>query len=271
MSFPNSVYISYFDDLPVEDAVRLLAQAGFTHGELSIDHRDFPDPAGFRRYLASLDFAIPQGHLLFSQGLCTPEAMDILKKDLELFHALGIAKAVIHVSGGKDLPEETRYATWVKNLEELGNFVEGTGITLCLENLYAVPMTNTVDKLLRIIRDAGGKNMAICLDTGHLHLTNRLSGESQSQGEFIRKAGSLLQALHIVDNDGLGDTHQMPYSDRSVVDCVDVMQALRDVDYQGLFNLECLGERRPPMPIKLAKLAFMRQMCEYMQTDEFLR
>lgn len=271
MFFPNSVFISYFDDLPVEEAVRLLAQAGFTHGELSIDHRDFPDPEGFLRYLDTLNFSIPQGHLLFSQGLCSQEAVDILKQDLELFHRLGISKAVIHTNGGLSLPEEERYAAWVKNLEELGNFVEGTGITLCLENLFSVPMSNTADKLLNIIRDAGGKNMAICLDTGHLHLTNKFGHETQTQGEFIRKAGSLLQALHIVDNDGLGDTHQMPYSARSGVDWVDVMQALRDIDYQGLFNLECLAERRPPMPIKMAKLAYMRQMCEYMQTDEFLR
>ena len=271
MSYPVSVFISYFDDLPVEQAISLLSQAGFTYGELSIDHLNHPNPQALRTYIDDLGFTIPQGHTSFHLGLCSQEGVDLIKRDLEMFQVLGITKAVVHAAGGKNLPDEERYARWVKYLGELSDFVDGTGITLCLENLFSNPLVNSADKLLQLIADAGDKNMAICLDTGHLHLSNTNSGLEQSQGEFIRKAGDKLQALHIVDNDGLGDTHQMPYSARKGVDWVDVMQALRDIDYKGLFNLECLAERRPPMPVKMAKLRFMLEMCRYMVSDEFLR
>lgn len=271
MSYPVSVWVSYFDEYPVEKAVTLLAQAGYTHGELSIDHLECADPHALRAHLDSLNFTVPQGHTAFHLGLCCQEGVDMIKKNLELFGVLGITKAVVHANGGKDLSDGQRYACWVKNLEELSRFVEGSGITICLENLFSMPQVNRVEKLLQLIEDAGGRNMAICLDTGHLHLTNKLGGENQSQGEFIRKAGPLLQALHIVDNDGLGDTHQMPYSARYGVDWVDVMTALRDIDYQGLFNLEILAERLPPLPIKLAKLQYIRQMTDYMLSDEFLK
>jgi len=84
------------------------------------------------------------------------------------------------------------------------------------------------------------------------------------------EAGELLQALHIVDNNGIDDTHQMPFSTRYGVDWKEVVAALNDAGYKGLFNLEILGERNAPMVIKEAKLAFIRTMCDYMLSDEFL-
>ena len=62
----------------------------------------------------------------------------------------------------------------------------------------------------------------------------------------------------------------MPFSARYGIDWKEVMQALREVDYQGLFNLEIIGERNAPMPIKRAKLAFIRTMCDYMLSDAFI-
>ena len=148
--------------------------------------------------------------------------------------------------------------------------MEGTGITLCLENLIAFPETRCSDGLLRIIKDAGDKNLGICLDTGHLHLSNTAGTTNETHGAFIRNAGDYLQALHIVDNNGNRDTHQMPFSARYGVDWVDVMRGLRDIDYKGLFNLEILGERGGNDAIREAKLAFIQTMCKEMLSDEFI-
>lgn len=76
--------------------------------------------------------------------------------------------------------------------------------------------------------------------------------------------------MHVVDNNGIGDTHQMPYSARYGVDWKEVMSALKAVDYRGLFNLEIIGECKVPMVIKEAKLAFIRIACDYMLGEEFL-
>lgn len=116
------------------------------------------------------------------------------------------------------MPEQARYESWVENLRQLSRYVEGTGITLCIENLASVPLCHYAEQLRALIRDAGGKNLAICLDTGHLHLVNHKGGRQQSHREFILGAGTLLQALHITDNSGLQDSHQMPYSARYGID-----------------------------------------------------
>jgi len=284
MKYPVSVWIDYYEELPVEESIKLLSGAGFTHGELSIVHltqlMEKSDPVAAGKALKatadSYGYSIPQGHLSFLEergfpgGLVEDGALERLKPELDMFAAAGISKAVLHLGGGKELPKEERYARWVKYVSILSRYVEGTGVTLCLENLPSIAPTRTAQSLLNFISDAGDKNLAICLDTGHLHLTNTRGDTNQSHGDFIRAAGSYLQALHIVDNNGEKDTHQMPFSARTGVDWVDVMKGLNDIDYKGLFNLEILGERGGNPAIKAAKLAFIKTMCREMLSDEFI-
>lgn len=284
MKCPASVWIDYYEELPVEEAIKLLAEAGFAHGELSIVHaeqlleRGKPETVGkaLKATADSYNYSISQGHLSFHEvrglpgGLVDDVALERLKPELDMFAAAGISKAVLHLCGGKELPKEERYARWVKYVTELSDYVEGTGVTLCLENLPSIGPTRTAEGLLKFIADAGDKNLAICLDTGHLHLNNKRGDTNQTHGDFIRAAGDYLQAMHIVDNNGLGDTHQMPFSARTGVDWKDVMRGLRDVDYKGLFNLEILGERGGNPAIKAAKLAFIKTMCQEMLSDEFI-
>ncbi len=279
MKFPVSVWIDYWENESVEESIARLRKAGFTHGELSIVHlpqimaADDPVKYGaqLKVYADNLGFTIPQGHTSFTEGLVGEQAVERLKPELDMFAALGIQKAVVHVNGGKEMTDpKARYADWIKNLRTLSEYVEGTGVTLCLENLIANPETRSSNGLLKLIQDAGDKNLAICLDTGHLHLSNTKGTTNETHGDFIRNVGSYLQALHIVDNNGEKDTHQMPFSARTGVDWVDVMKGLRDVDYKGLFNLEILGERGGNDAIREAKLAFIKTMCEQMLSDEFI-
>lgn len=278
MAFPLSVWIDYFIELPVEQAIAELAAAGFTQGELSIVHlrqlMERPDPeatgAALKAVAQQHGYAIPQGHLNFREGLMEDSAVEVRMRELDLFAAAGISKAVIHTNGGNELSDEERYDRWIHNLRRLSDHVEGTGITLCIENLNSVPQCRSVEQIKGMIRDAGEKNLAICLDTGHLHLSNCQKHLQQSQREFILGAGELLQALHITENNGLGDTHQMPFSARYGIDWPEVLQALREIDYKGLFNLELLGERNGPLPIKRAKLDFIRRMCDYMLSHAFI-
>jgi len=278
MKIPASVWIDYFEELPVEEAIARLAKAGFTHGELSLTHlaqlmkKGNPTAEGkaLRQCADSYEYIIPQGHLSFDCGLCDDSALERLKPELDLFAAAGIGKAILHTSGGAKLTEEERYDRWIHYIRRLSEYVEGTGVTLCIENLFSVPQCCMATQIKSIIKDAGGKNLAICLDTGHLHLSRVNKLTEQSHREFILEAGDLLQALHIADNNGIGDTHQMPFSARYGVDWKEVLSALHDVDYKGLFNLEILGERNAPMPIKEAKLVFIRTACDYMLSEKFL-
>lgn len=279
MSYDLSVCLSYYADLSTREAISQLAAGGITRGDLADDHvpecMAQPDliaaAKDLRAYAADLGFRLPQGHLSYKQGLCTPEAVDQLKRELDMFAALGTTITVIHGGGGLDLEPERRTALWSENLGILSRHVEGTGITICLENLYALPENRSSASLKAIVEAAGGKNLGLCLDTGHLHLCNKLGHTDETPAQYIRNAGSLLRALHITDNDGLGDTHQLPFGTRYGVDWVAVMTALKEIGFDGLFDLELLAGNTAPLPIRKENLAYIQRICAYMFSAEFLQ
>lgn len=265
-----SVWSSYFHDLSPEKMVDVFAQKGWLFSELSDEHaavlldRGPAETVGreFRRYAADRGLSFPQGHLWLRCDIAAPnrqEIVDILKKWLELFQAVGITAAVLHPASDArykagDTPEAIE-AACVGTLLELTEFLRGSSLTICLENLYS--HAATCADLFRIIQAVGDDHLGICLDTGHLNLAGR------DQAGFIRQAGIHLKALHIADNEGQYDQHLMPYG-RGLIDWTPVMAALRESPYDGLFNYEIPGERQAPMPVRLAKLDYLKAMTDFL-------
>ena len=279
MVFPISLWSGYYPELAPEALIDTLLAAGFQHMEVSItlvnqltarDGTMESIGAAYAAYAKEHGFSFPQGHLSYEQTLLRPESLDILKRDIDLFLGAGIQNAVLHFNGGNELPLDQRHEARLQVVSTLCDYVKDTNLTLCLENLGSVPETHTVERLLGIIETVGSDRLAICLDTGHLHLVNGRNEAKQSQQEFIRKAGPKLRALHITDNNRILDEHLMPFSSRYPIDWVEVVSTLREIDYKGLFNLELPGERFAPIPIRDAKLKYIRFLAEYLLSDEFL-
>ena len=75
--------------------------------------------------------------------------------------------------------------------------------------------------------------LVACLDIGHAEM----KGSDTDSVEMIKALGSRLKALHIHDNDKLHDTHQIPFS--MAIDFEPIAKALKEINYQGYFTLEC--------------------------------
>ena len=275
----TSVWSGFFRDLPITEAMDELMKEGFRHSEYSISHIDSvmschsdAEKAGRQvaAEAAARGFSFPQGHVHYMQGLCRQEDRDLIKRDIDLFQAIGIKNAVLHFNGGNELPYDEKIATRMAAVRELSDYVKGTDMILCLENLGSVPETHTAERLIGIIESIGSPNLGICLDAGHLHLTNGRGETSQTHREFIEKAGSLLHALHVTDNNGVFDAHQMPFSARSGIDWKAFMSAIKDSAYDDLFNLEIPGEIHSSLALRRAKLHFIRIMIDEMMSEEFL-
>jgi|LSQX01.3.fsa_nt_gb sugar phosphate isomerase/epimerase len=266
-----SVWSSYFIELPPEEAINAFLSCGFFSSELSDEHgkmlldRGNPEKEGARlkRFADERGFDFPQGHLLLRADICAENAVEVLKPWLDLFCAAGIKAGVLHAAGGADLTAEKRFERRTETLRKLCEYIDGSSLTICLENLRGETTPQNAFELNELIDAAGGKNLGICLDTGHLNLISRDSPRYQTQGDFIRVAGERLMALHIADNDTTSDMHLMPFG-RGNIDWKDVMSSLKECGYNRLFNLEIPGERLAPMPVKLMKLHFVRQMCSFM-------
>lgn len=255
---------------------------GFYHTELSTRHsrqlieRGDPEKVGaeFAAFLANEGFCIPQGHLVQKDiDLTDPKDVDMHKRWLDLYAAIGIKAAVLHANGAKDEPYEKQLALRAASVRELEAHVAGTELVVCLENLYSQPMVWTIDGILELINAAGGgDNLGICLDTGHLHRVYCHGHCPDTCGDFIRKAGSRLKALHIQDNlGGDRDDHLFPFTNKGL-NWKECMQALRQSDYSGLFNLEVPGETAGvPLEVRRLKMEYARKLMNRMLSDEFIK
>ncbi|NLV92769.1 MAG: sugar phosphate isomerase/epimerase [Firmicutes bacterium] len=118
-----------------------------------------------------------------------------------------------------------------------------TGVVMCIENMFArdpetdkrVPTTvSKVEWMIDFIDSLndihGGNLFAACLDTGHAVISG--SGPSHMQ----RELGHRTAILHVQDNDGLVDMHQIP--GRGKINWSEFVSALRDTGYSGTFNFE---------------------------------
>lgn len=278
-----SMCTGYFELSTPEDAVLSLKEAGFSYGELAVEHSLALLDRGseiekngltFRSFLNDHGFSIPQGHLDFRNDITTRETVEQLKKEITLFQAVGIKNAVFHINGGPKLPEEARLEAQRHSLQELLDFVRCTDLTICLENLMTNKTIADAGKLLQWIEQLGDENLGICLDTGHLHRSRlSLHTTEQTLEEFILQAGKHLKAMHVHSNDGINDLHLAPFTSRANnIDWVRVIKALQKIGYEGLFNLEVPGETEsyPPAYILKRKLLYLKDMLDYMFSEEFL-
>lgn len=268
--FRPAIWTSFLVELSPEEMARAFSTAGWRELELSTEHGDMllkrgsPDAAGaqFRAFSAGCGVSFHQGHLWLEADVtdpARPDTVDGMKKWLDLFVAAGVRCAVIH-PGGRGLraqgadPARIHEAT-VRAFTELCRHVAGGPLVLCIENMTETP----VEALLATVRDVGSPHLAICLDTGHLHL---VKGDPAA---FIRAAGPHLRALHIADNDGSCDQHLAPFG-RGAVDWKFVLPALRECGYSDLFNLEIPGERRCPPEVLRLKLDYLKRLLDFMGT-----
>lgn len=75
----------------------------------------------------------------------------------------------------------------------------------------------------------------VCIDTGHTHTVSRF--EQPSVGDFIRMfQNNEIACLHLHDNDGIYDQH-LPLN-CGTIHWDDVFDALEEVGYDGVFNME---------------------------------
>ncbi len=175
----------------------------------------------------------------------------VAPKSMEICHFLECSNIVVH---GFKLSRfwGTEEAEWQKTHEFLDSILpmaKEYGITVCLENLYESvgehlvegPGCNArkaVERIDCINAEYGAEVLGFCFDTGHANLIG-IDFE-----KFITTLGSRLKVLHIHDNDGVGDLHQIPYTftktreNKSSTDWEGFVRGLRTIDFDGVLSFE---------------------------------
>ena len=145
--------------------------------------------------------------------------------------------------------EEAEWEATEKFLDRIFPMAKEMGITICVENIYTsagkhilegpcCDARKMAERIDRINEKYGAEVLGFCFDTGHANLVG-IDFE-----KFILTLGKRLKVLHIHDNDGIADLHQVPFTftrtreNNPSTDWEGFVRALRAIDYDGVLNFE---------------------------------
>ena len=114
----------------------------------------------------------------------------------------------------------------------LANVGQKLGVYVCLENMpFPEFILSSVENIVDFVKEVNHPYLKVCLDTGHANIF------PTPIGECVRYVGKdLLAILHVHDNFGEQDSHNNPYD--GTVDWADFVEALYDIGFEGVMNLE---------------------------------
>lgn len=89
---------------------------------------------------------------------------------------------------------------------------------------------SNADEMLKCVKVLDSDRFVTCLDSGHMLNVGR------NLGDEARKLGKTLKIVHLHDNRWMRDSHEIPLFGET--DWVDLMRVLKEIGYEGNFNVE---------------------------------
>jgi len=162
-------------------------------------------------------------------------AVDRFKSEGELALELGGPLVMVHCAtirkdGISEQERAVRVAQLRKSIVELGAFGRGVGVRYAFENLPSYHAIGwDVAELAALLSETAAPSTGMCLDIGHAHMV----GDAAAA---VRQAAGQMIYVHLSDNSGEEDDHQMPTY--GTVDVEAVARALHAERYSGTAMLE---------------------------------
>jgi sugar phosphate isomerase/epimerase len=267
-----AIWTAMYAELPLHDAFRVLNGCGWRAFEISTEHlvgiETDRDADGLiekaRDSLHDLGLSAPQAHAYLNAEVAEPDAQkrerDInrLLRHIDIAARLGVRCVVIHPGGEHCTVRTERECIQKLNIEafrRLGDFAGERGVRIGLENLTQ-PGATTPAELIDLLKRIDRPTIGITLDTSHVNMS------ALNVAQVVRDCGPHLVATHISDNNGSGDQHLTPGG--GTIDWPAVMEAFRDIHYQGLFNLEIPGERHAVLGLRQLKTRFALDVARWL-------
>ncbi|MCR5651071.1 MAG: sugar phosphate isomerase/epimerase [Lachnospiraceae bacterium] len=177
---------------------------------------------------------------------------EVIPKCFAIAEFLEIPYMVIHSNKlryNKNGSIEKEIALNLEYFETLIPIIKKTGVKVCFENLYETGEEGIIEgscadpyEALNYIETlnekAGEECFGFCLDSGHLNLVRRRFSD------FVPVLGEHIKVLHIHDNDGTADNHQIPYTFKGVggkgggADWEDYLSNLHAFGFNGVYSFE---------------------------------
>jgi len=235
-----------FEDVALEEALKAIAEEGFTRVELwgdivHLDPRMNPDNKQVARLLRALGLHAHALHTPFRRFQIFADEHEgrawreqLWKRSLDIASELEVPVAVIHAMNRNEYNYGYDQVAYLQELlARLNAYALSRGVTLAVENIPSGKQRT--DEVLCTLAEqvklfANVPDVHWCLDIGHVTITS-----NDMQGEIDACIDKLV-TLHIHNNDGLADSHDIPT--KGVIDWPHWYDYLRSNGYEGTFVLE---------------------------------
>ncbi|MBQ8337676.1 MAG: sugar phosphate isomerase/epimerase [Oscillospiraceae bacterium] len=262
-----------------EKAIVMLAKAGFDamdYGMSGDAYSGIYAKKGFEKYAERLKTVADAAGIKFGQihAHCPSPSYPAYIENREHWDMLAVNTiitaaimdcpyVVIHPLIMLDRKYDYKYQeNYDENLEYYGKmapYLKEYGVKVAIENMWhhdfekdviCPSVCSTYQEMTKLARELGD-GFVTCLDVGHCILT----GETPEG--MVRGLGDTLKCLHIHDNDGRDDNHDIPYNGFQIpmefkgpekkINWDAFMQALKEAGYTGTLSLEadCFMQKFP--------------------------
>lgn len=175
--------------------------------------------------------------------------IEVQKKCLRICGAMGIPVAVIH-PWNNWTPEENKLF-----YEKLYPVAEENHVIIATENMWnwnyekdcaAYAACSTPENFLANCEAMNKPYFKACVDLGHANMF--FFDKTVTPERMIQVLGhQYVCALHVHDNHGRYDEHEIPFTGN--IHWKEVIQALRDIHYEGNIDLELAQRRDAPLEV----------------------
>ncbi len=260
------------DDYPVEQAMQIFRDAGFTSVEMWVHHLKRAKTAELRSKFAAYAKGIGLGmgglnvvgeeyFQPFGGDAAAARTLDGLKADIEFAHSLGAADVLIWEGRA---PEGTQESHWmdrllpglVELLKEALAYAKPYGMRLLVEpHPFTVGMS---DRFLIALCDAlDPDRFGVTYDFCHYGV-----GRKSDYIDAVRRLGHRIRHIHFSDSDQQTSELHFPVG-RGRMNVQGILDGFREVRYQGTMTLDLYGY---PTPVEALAWSVprMREACQFL-------
>lgn len=245
---------------PLEEAIKRLARIGYDAIEIGAAaphaYPAYMTPARRREIKACLDdngmklssmLPAPGGGPGFNVASADPleraAAIDQYKQVADLCAEWG-GDILLYVAGWQAFGT-SRPQAWDWSRRALEEIARSTDLTVCVEPTSADSnLIESCDDMISLMDEVNRPNIAAMFDTYHTLYRNEVPTD------YVYRLGKRLKHIH------LADVNREPPGS-GVVDYVSLIQALRDVGYDGYLTMEIGFNRRAVEPDDMARRAYV--------------
>jgi sugar phosphate isomerase/epimerase len=135
------------------------------------------------------------------------EAMDELKRVLDVTDELRYARLILHMGGSRETADPRKRDAAFSSLEHLTLHARHAGVTICVEN--TTTEMGDAHYLRPFVEETRLTGLRFNFDVGHAHISE--AAEADPINKSFEAMRELIASAHIHDNHGEKDEHLPPY------------------------------------------------------------